>query len=81
MVNSENTILIPRADYLSDIEKHPRGQLVWYREIVPGDAGEKPWLQTGAYGDPWIFSESSIIRIPAGGFIRKSGDTTMHFPV
>ena len=57
------------------------GQLVWYREIVPGDAGEKPWLQTGAYGDPWIFSESSIIRIPAGGFVRKSGDTTMHFPV
>ena len=57
------------------------GQLVWYREIVPGDVGEKPWLQTGAYGDPWIFSESSIIRLPAGGFISKSGDTTMHFPV
>lgn len=57
------------------------GNLVWYREIPESLPVEDAWLLTGVAEPSWLFDNQSVIRIPSGGFVRKQGDTVMHFPV
>ena len=64
------------------------GRLAWYLQPPEGDVAEGPfgselkwWLSTAKAGDPTSFDETSLFRLPEGGYVKKQGDREFHFPI